>query len=393
MSVIRLLNSSSRRALFPGATVALDFTKGQYRLPVGASWSVTRSSIGYAETEAGLLVPFGVNEMRRTDKGLLVEESRTNEWTASFDPAPSSIWPTLVSATVSAGTLPSRAPGATSTLITTTGANGRAQRNVTTTSGTATRTYSVDVEKKSVTYEISAGYSGGTTVAALFQFNGLTGVVTSGTGTVEDKGSWWRVSKSATDNATGNNLFFGYVMLAGASGQTAHVSIPQVEAGSFATSYIPTTSASATRAADVTHLALGSTAAEGTVVASIIWPAALASGNPRIIGQHGTSSTPISLDTSGAQVISFNGTAALNHLVSATTSGTVFTAAMRWSAAGRGVSAKGATPSTDVNLIGTFNDMALGYQGIGTTALNGYIRRAIIYPRAFTDAELQAATT
>src|SRR5687768_296248 len=38
----------------------------------------TRASTGYAETAAGVLVPFAIDTLRRTDKGLLVEEARTN---------------------------------------------------------------------------------------------------------------------------------------------------------------------------------------------------------------------------------------------------------------------------------------------------------------------------
>ena len=43
--------------------------------------SCTRASTGYAQTAAGTLTSFAANTLRRTDKGLLIEEARTNSTT------------------------------------------------------------------------------------------------------------------------------------------------------------------------------------------------------------------------------------------------------------------------------------------------------------------------
>jgi len=75
-----------------GATDAWDFVADQYIRAgtVGTSGiSVTRASDGYAETSAGVLVNFGSNVLRRTDRGVLIEGARTNLLTYSqeFDNA------------------------------------------------------------------------------------------------------------------------------------------------------------------------------------------------------------------------------------------------------------------------------------------------------------------
>lgn len=82
--------------IFPGSALALDFANGRYQrggagfvtTPAAvAGWSFTRASAGYGETQGGVLLPFGVNVPRATDKGLLVEEAATNtlRWSQAID--------------------------------------------------------------------------------------------------------------------------------------------------------------------------------------------------------------------------------------------------------------------------------------------------------------------
>ena len=83
----------------PGANSAWDFInnyarfKDVYYGPLANTpgWSFTRASTGYAQTAAGVLVPFASGELRRTDKGVLIEGARTNlflrsqDWSASWN--------------------------------------------------------------------------------------------------------------------------------------------------------------------------------------------------------------------------------------------------------------------------------------------------------------------
>ena len=72
--------SSSSQWVFPGATLDLDFANNRYFGVANGinSLTVSRASSGYAEALDGTWVNFGNNIARRTDRGLLVEESRTN---------------------------------------------------------------------------------------------------------------------------------------------------------------------------------------------------------------------------------------------------------------------------------------------------------------------------
>ena len=63
-----------------GAGLDMDFANNKYFAKTPADLTVTRASptTTYAENTAGVWVPFSANAARITDKGLLVEESRTN---------------------------------------------------------------------------------------------------------------------------------------------------------------------------------------------------------------------------------------------------------------------------------------------------------------------------
>jgi hypothetical protein len=61
---------TANRALFNGVDVGA--------VTSTPNWGFSRASTGYAQTLAGTLVSFGSGVPRRTDKGLLVEDARTN---------------------------------------------------------------------------------------------------------------------------------------------------------------------------------------------------------------------------------------------------------------------------------------------------------------------------
>jgi hypothetical protein len=67
---------------YPGAYVALDFKRNIYELAgrkrSSSIVSITRATVGSAEDSAGTPQTFTSGQLRRTDKGLLVEDSRAN---------------------------------------------------------------------------------------------------------------------------------------------------------------------------------------------------------------------------------------------------------------------------------------------------------------------------
>lgn len=84
--------------LHPEALYSFDFTTGTYFGAAESDFVVTRASPGLAQDLSGNWVSFGNNVMRRTNRGLLVEEARTNLFLNSNAPATQSI--TVVNGTV-----------------------------------------------------------------------------------------------------------------------------------------------------------------------------------------------------------------------------------------------------------------------------------------------------
>ena len=167
------------------------------------------------------------------DGGLRNAEARTNIWPTNDASSPGSTWPTTTAANRSAGTIPSHIAGAVPVLTTTTGTNGRLQRNIGLLNDSLVRTYTVWVERKANTYQVSVGAVGGVGIAASVFFDGLSGVVSSGApgATVIADGDYWRVDVPLTNNSSGNNLIYGFVQLTGGSGLTANLLCPMITVG------------------------------------------------------------------------------------------------------------------------------------------------------------------
>ena len=112
-------------------------------------------------------------------------------------------------------------------------------------------------------------------------FNLTSGTITSGSGTIQNYGNgWYRCTNIGTSNFTGNGRIFFYVYDSsgtksynGTSSNSLYIFGAQLETGSIATSYIPTTTGSVTRNADVVSVSgavsgsIGQT--EGTIYAEV----------------------------------------------------------------------------------------------------------------------------
>ena len=187
-------------------------------------------------------------------KGLLVEEARTNSLTYSdqFDNAAwakNNITVTANSASSPDGTV--NADTITASGVTTDGIN----RALATTA--AAYTFSAYLKQGNTAFSEIAIVDQGTVINRVrltYITGALTVVAGSPTGTATNVGNgWWRVTITYTFPAIGAadtfHIFPGAA--SGGAGEFAYVYGAQLEAGAFATSYIPTVASTVTRSADV----------------------------------------------------------------------------------------------------------------------------------------------
>lgn len=257
----------------------------------------------YAETRNGLLVPFGQNVPRITDRGLLIEGARTNQLTYSqqFDNA---AWG-KTNATVSADLVVAPDGTLTADKMLETGASGphSLSRYV---AGGAGVTYPLSLYVKAAERSVvrlglgmtslsSGNYWYGGIIADLNSGNCQKTVPVSSAGAAANSissfsatpaaGGWYRLAMTLT-TPEATNL---YVELcsrltynanhdepySGVAGYGVHVWGSQLEQGLFPTTYIPAANAPATRSADLAYVnGLGQIlAAPFTMAASADMPA------------------------------------------------------------------------------------------------------------------------
>lgn len=315
------------RAFYPGASVALDFTRNLYRsgTPIVKGnpanlpgWTFTRASTGYAETVAGTLVSFASGAPRITDKGLLVEEARTNLL--------------LNSAALS--------------------------------------TQSVTVA--AVAHTLSFRGTGTVTLSGVSTAGPLVGTGTNNTVSLTFTPTAGTLTLTVTGSVTNANL----------------------EAGAFPTSWIATTGASATRAADVLKIVATNLVplAAGTIYFESAGPPWGNDLTDHYMLDWAATSEGLARFVSG--VISLHDGTGYRTLISYQTAGLAAKYAISYGGSAVNASLNGAAV-VNATFDGSMASNAEAYIGCSTSGVfqwDAYIRKVILYPRAFSDAELQAAT-
>jgi hypothetical protein len=252
------------------------------------------------------------------------------------------------------------------------------------------------------------------------------GNATGATARIVDAGNgWYRCSVSGVADTSGTQ--FTALLVGRTTSGTNNVSAntelcylwgAQLEAGAFATSYIPTTTAAATRAADVAVMTGANFSnwynqSEGTFFGafSTIWtgsstlastnPGLLAVNNAETVSLNGYASRLPTATTSSLRWGSRNGattseiTTAFNGFLQA---GEQYAVAGAYASnlVAQSVNGGSAVTTTDANYgLMTINRLEIGFQRVGgsTTQLNGHIRRIAYYPRRLSNAELQGITS
>jgi hypothetical protein len=389
-------------------TLSLDFLPGTLDSRITFTRTTTATFVGSNGLiqSAAINAPrFDFNPATLAPLGLLMEEQRVNLslYSEQFDNA---AWVKLrASITANATTSPDGTASADK-LIDDGVSIGVGFINQTITYTNVTHTFSFYAKAGEVTsvtcYIVDTV---GVVAASNATINLTNGLVTSGSATVTDAGNgWYRIAVSGLPSA---GLGGARILLPADTATTNGFFIwgAQVEAGAFATSYIPTVAATVTRAADVAAITGAAfspwfNASEGTIVSeTAIYSTAArnsaaydindTTGNNRIIYRTiTTTSTDQNVIRSGGALI-----ASLVSGVAVTTSPRK--AAVAYRASDFALVVNGSTPTAQLSgaVPVSVTQMQLGLAVGPSEWINGHLRRITYYPTRLTDAQLQALTT
>ena len=229
---------------------------------------------------------------------------------------------------------------------------------------------------------------------------------------IEQVGSFYRVSISGTTagtagagsvrihstDGTSNNFL-------GDAGKGLNIYGAQLEAGSFATSYIPTSGSQQTRSADIASIpvtAFGYNQTAGTVVVEFDTNGSDGADYPRVFSLSNTSGTDLArflvnpTNTTTAAVVASDLGVAFAGWSGSITPNTVETVAMALKENDFAGSLSGASVQTDqAGAMPAASDiLALGTQrNLTNNYLNGHIKSLKYYPRRLTNTQLQELTS
>lgn len=420
MSGLASLNALALSALGASPLHYWDFTANRAlfnSVDIGAvtstpGWSFTRASTGYAQTLGGVLVPFASGAPRLTDKGFLIEEARTNLFLQSQTLDSATI--TKVGATVNADAY--TAPDGTTTMDGVQASAGLSDHFVrqTITWTAAVHTASAYVKYVNNQWVVLQMFDGTTNCTAVFDIlNGVVGATSNVTSAIESLGGGvYRIS--ITTNAA-LVAAAGFASVALNNSNTANIVTwtaagteivgawgLQAEAGSSATSYIQTTTAAATRAADVALM----------TPANVNYPMTIYTQFNRTMATYPTNTVAMSVDD-GAQnnrvanlvnlttsligpVVASAGITQFNPTISPALGANITTkVATRVSASSANSARDGVaqTATGAISVPAAPTNVHFGTNAATTGQLNGYLLRAAIFNTGLSDANLQRATT
>ena len=332
--------------------------------------------------------------------GLLVEEQRTNLLQRSQELA-ASPWSANQSAVTADNGI---APDGTTTadLLASSGA-GSFPALSQTVSGSGTITFSAYVKDGTsgqVIFRVTGVDVGGAgNTEAVYRFTFSTALFTrqqggTGTTTVQSLANgWYRIALTLTTTSYSSVIFYPRwsdativnVLLWGA----------QLEAGSFATSYIPTAAATVTRNADLASVGVSQfphSSTEGTWVAN--FQTIVTGGVPlatTILNYDATGTRLPLYIGQGAQIVgSYDGTTIIGSGVDAT--GQVTKAAVAYTTSERAISAQGSSVVTGASTSGFASASTINFGTTGSGLINGWFRQITYIPRRLANAELQSRT-
>lgn len=348
---------------------------------------------------------FDYDPVTLAPKGLLVEEARTNLFTRSeaFDDG---AWP-KINATITANA--TTAPDGTTTadkIVPSAGVSGYIYRNTGISSGSAALSIYVKAAEWGF---VNVIFGSSFSPASSARIRLSDGVVTSGSGfTAQSAGNgWYRITGSSTYSTATDNTIYVIPTNSGTSNTNGDgasgifVWGGQMEAGAFATSYIPTVASTVTRSADVATIT-GSlfsgwyNQAQGTFVAKMtasgVYPHAVdvrtdSSNNVFFYAQAAGTSRTANLDVT-------TGGATQASLQSGTSATTPFKMANSVASNDfRTLINAGTVVSDTSGSVPSCNQVYIGCRGGTTFFANGHIQTIQYIPNATSDTQLQTLST
>jgi hypothetical protein len=385
-----------------GSTVGTDFT---------TFLSCSRASTGYAKSSTGLQA-FATNVLRISDVGLLIEGARTNIIQYSqemFDANWSQFEATTVDSVLAA-------PDGTTTaskMTESSNANRHMGAYQIMAEFVNTRTYcfSCFVKDGGRRYCVLAINDNASPFEeAHIIFDMQTGVITATGGALYSNNfvesfanGWYRITLVFVADTAGAGT--AVIALSGSANPTLSQGVPtyqgdgssffyfwgaQVETNvSFPSSYIPTTTAAATRAADaitITGSAQTTIAAATASVMAQINIGSVAGVAANAVDSNGTNL--LGFDATNHGLASITATLATSNTANRTTRDKL---GLAWSGAGRSLVLNGGTVVTDANAQVPSSTQRLGSSS-ATNFVNAYIERLILWNSKISDATLQSVT-
>jgi hypothetical protein len=419
----------SRRALQTAPSFSRDFA-GLKTLDHGAGPAITFTRASNATFfDANGTLQTASNDTPRFDhdpatagnpsRGLLIEEARTNllERSEEFDNA---YW-TKNNCTISSNATAAPTGGQTAdTLFDTSGSAARSLQkgSVTVTTSTAytITAFAKDAGRRYFHIRSNDNTTNDNGADVVFDLqNGLVSGSATARGTwsaasadIASVGSGWYRCRLTTTVAT--TLLFVKFQTSetgsrGADGNAGaytgditngiHIWGAQLEAGAFPTSYIPTTTAAATRAADsavVTPISSFYNQAEGTFTAN--WTVVAAQNNQTVFGADllpATNNRITFLNEGGSANAFIEAIRISGPVGNFNTRSKIALAFAR--SAGAAMAVDGTIYTSSVNQASTIADFTIGNISGGTRPLNGHIRKIAYWPRRLSNTLLQQLTT
>jgi len=390
------------------ADKTLTARKGPTPVFTRASTATFVGSNGLIQSAAINTARFDHDPITLACKGLLIEESRTN-LTARSEGLDATPWAVQNATTITSNNTASPDGNVTAELFTvgaTSTVYGIQNSSVSWTSGT-TYTVSCFFKAREITrVNITVNNTGVLPINATFDLTGSGSIVGTPTGTaiIQRYGNgWYRCSVSATALSTALTAF-RFSAVSGTSTTYPGNSVDsfygwgaQVEAGAFPTSYIPTTTASVVRSADICSITGANftsiyNQSEGTLFVDARVETAARSANGFFAGIYNVSNNEFStrIFSGSIQVVSRDPTSKDFSIGTATTNTKAATVYSNLNNAG---SLNGSAVITGtVSTLPLMTSLGIGSRYSNTLFINGHIAALKFYKKRLANAKLASLT-